>query len=723
MALAFAALAAFAAADEVRLEELDILSFHKAGWRNRARAKKSAKETPLKVAGTVFANGVGFKAAEGKVYGEYFPGGKAESFECLFGLDDVSAKGAKAVMTVYGDGKLLAASGAAGWGEPVKRVKADLRGVNVVKLAVTESGEHKGATYANMCEAVFTMEDGAKMHEDPAFLSPQLGILTPKPSGEPRINGPELYAARPGKIMAYRVPVSGDKPLEVAVEGLPEGLRFDAATSTVRGTAPKKRGEYPLTIRAKNAKGSAERAFTLVVGDKIGLTPPMGWNSWNCFAPAVSDERVRAQAEAMIRLGLAEHGWQYLVIDDYWERNLEKGKKPGYEHLSGPVRDKDGNIQLNSRFPDMKALTDKIHSLGLKAGIYSSPGPLTCGGCEGSWMHEWQDAKQYADWGFDYLKYDMCTGGTVKFGDEAMATKYLWLMMGKALKDQNRDIYYSLSVGSIELPGYGEQMYANSWRITGDVFNSWPHIRRSMQAEKYCWFYTHPGAWCDPDMLVLQTMGPKRGHRLTPNEQYTHISMWCLFSAPMMIGCDMTRMSEFTLSLLTNDEVLEVNQDRLGLCAANVQRPNGGADEVWAKPMADGSIAAGILNLSYEPRKVKMCFKRLGMRGKWRVRDLWRQKEEGVFENCYEPEVPGHATQLVRIWPAEGGRFDDDVQDVRDFAWMNEIELHRPLKPRHADCGGCEQRRQAAEHASVGDSEAMAEALRGGAKGGGAKAK
>lgn len=688
----------------VRLEELDIHAFTEPTWETRPRAKRSVRDTPLTVGGITYENGVGLLVKD-TILGDFFPGGKCRRFEVAFGLDARAHRDARAVLNVWGDERLLATSGEVGPGEAAREMKVDLAGVKVVRIEVTDAGVPNDGVCADLCEAKFVMEDGAEMLESPAPFSPQLGILTPASDGRPRINGPSLYGVRPGKVLLYRVPVSGEKPLAVTVEGLPEGTWFDAATSMLRGTTPMRKGDYPLTVTAKNARGVARRALTLVVGDRIGLTPPMGWNSWNCFAPNVSDARVRAQAEAMFRLGLVEHGWQYLVIDDYWERNEEKGRKPGFAHLAGPVRDADGNILLNARFPDMKALADHVHALGLKIGIYSSPGPKTCGRCEGSWMHEWRDARQYAAWGFDYLKYDFCSGGTVRFGRAPMNRLYPWLMMGKALKEQDRDIYYSLSGGG---QGYAEQVYANAWRLTSDVFNSWPHIRRSMDAERVNWMYTRPSAWGDPDMLVLQTNGPKRGHRLTPNEQYTHISMWCLFAAPLMIGNDMTKMNDFTRSLLTNDEVLDVNQDPLGLCAACVQRPNGGRDEVWAKPMADGSIAAGILNLSYEPRRVKMCFKRLGMRGTWRVRDLWRQREEGLFENGYEVEIPGHATQLVRIWSAEGGHFDGDVQDIRDFAWMNEIAAYRPLKPQDGDCAGCGEHSAQARHVSEDNSDEMA---------------
>ena len=695
----------------VRLEDLDIHSFREVRHAERPRAKTCCeRETPLRMNGIVWENGLGMKADSAPIDGEFFPAGKAKRFEVTFGLDEAANRKAKAVLNVYGDERLLATSGEVGYGEPAKELKADLADVNVVRIELTDSDSPCPAAYADLAEAKFVMEDGAKLLDDPSVFSPQLGILTPKGDGAPRVNGPELYGARPGKPLLYRVPVSGEKPLEVTVEGLPDGTYFDAATSMIRGRVPSKKGDYPLVIRAKNARGSAKKAFTLVVGDRISLTPPMGWNSWNCFAPNVSDERVRAQAEAMLRLGLAEHGWQYLVIDDFWERNEERGKKPENAHLAGPRRDAEGNVLLNARFPDMKALTDRIHALGLKAGIYSSPGPTTCGGCEGSWRNEWRDAAQYAKWGFDYLKYDWCSAGSVKFGDERLWKMLPWLMMGKALKEQDRDIYYSLSIGSLDIPYYAPECYANSWRITGDVFNSWPHIRRSMAAERYCWYFTKPSEWCDPDMLVLQTNGPKRGHRLTPNEQYTHISMWCLFAAPLMIGNDMTQMNEFTLSLLTNDEVLEVNQDRLGLCAALVQKPNGGKDEVWAKPMADGSVAVGLLNMSYAPRKVKFCFKMAGMRGKWRVRDLWRQKDEGLFENCYETEIPGHATQLVRVWPTEGARFDRNVQDIRDFAWMREVEQYRPLRPGADGCKGCGDRRARIRDVSEDNSAAMVEA-------------
>ena len=216
-----------------------------------------------------------------------------------------------------------------------------------------------------------------------------------------------------------------------SVKNLPVGLKADSKTGRLTGSLPKAipapanvkgayflfhpmqvPGNYVVTLRAQNSIGTAEKQFRIVVGDQIALTPPMGWNSWNCFAGAVSEDRVKSAADAMVKSGLINHGWTYINVDDYWQ-NHRDSKDPT---LQGPFRDKDGNIVPNSRFPDMKGMADYIHGLGLKAGLYSSPGPWTCGGCAASWQHEEQDAQTYAKWGFDYLKYDWCSYGSIASG-------------------------------------------------------------------------------------------------------------------------------------------------------------------------------------------------------------------------------------------------------------------------------------------------------------------
>ena len=665
----------------------------------KTKARKNVLDMPIKINGCVYEHGVGMHVFPKKTWvGDFFPGGKAKRFEVKFGLDDRSGENASAILNIYADEKLVATSGVVRKGWSAKEMSVDLKGALVLSIEVKDGGAFDYSAYVDLADAAFVMEDGAKLLASPESFSRQLGVLTPADDGRPRINGPALYGVRPKKQLLYRVPVSGERPMKIVVEGFPEGTYFDEKRQQLRGVTPARKGDYPLVIRAKNAKGETKREFLLSVGDKIGLTPPMGWNSWNASSMWVEDARVRKMADAAVELGLADHGWQYLVIDDGWACALSGAEVHGgpVEKCVGRPRDDNGNILPNSKFPDMKALSDYVHDKGLKFGIYSSPGPKTCAGLEGSWKNEWRDARQFIVWGVDYLKYDACSygGGDSRGFFEGRYQKLLpYMMMGKAIQEGDRDVFFSISSQADLYVDAFQRCRANSQRITSDVFNCWPLVRRSMVAERYYWMNTEPGQWCDPDMLVLQAGGPKRGHRMTPNEFYTHVSLWCLFSAPLMMGFPLDRATTLTLSMLTDDEVLEVNQDPLGLCAALIQTP--GHDEVWAKPMSDGSIAVGLVNMGYVERKVKFCFKMAGMRGKWRVRDLWRQKDEGVFENCYEVSIPGHATQLVRIWPVEGAKFDDDVLDIRDFAWMRLVEEERPLKPGTDGCVPCAERREA----------------------------
>jgi alpha-galactosidase len=391
-----------------------------------------------------------------------------------------------------------------------------------------------------------------------------------------------------------------------------------------------------VKLSAKNSKGKASRTLDIVVGDTIALTPPLGWNSWNCFAGAVDDAKIRTAADAMVSSGLIEHGWTYINIDDTWE-----GK-----------RDANGMIQSNEKFPDMKALADYVHSKGLKIGIYSSPGPKTCAGFEASWKHELQDAQQYAAWGFDYLKYDWCSYSDVddKSLPDRDRLEKPYKVMDAALRAQNRDILFSLcQYGMGDVWKWGADVGGNCWRTTGDITDTW----RSMSGigfnqnghEKYA----GPGHWNDPDMLVVGKVGWGNLHptHLTPSEQYTHISLWCLLDSPLLIGCDMAQLDPFTFNLLANDEVLEVSQDKLGKQASRIAK--NGETEVWAKKMSDGSMAVGLFNRSEAATDVTVNWSDLGLTGKHRVRDLWRQKDIEAFETSFTANVTRHGVCLIRV--------------------------------------------------------------------------
>jgi alpha-galactosidase len=514
-------------------------------------------------------------------------------------------------------------------------------------------------------------------------------ILTPPAPATPRINGPDIFGVRPGSPVLYTIPATGDRPMTFSVKNLPSGLKVDSKTGRITGllqggkAAPANaKGSYFLAhqasavgthvvmLVAKNALGTAEKKFRIVVGDQIALTPPMGWNSWNCFAQAVTEDRVKSAADAMVKSGLINHGWTYINVDDFWQNHRE----PTSPDLRGPFRDTNGIIVPNSRFPDMKRMADYIHSLGLKAGLYSSPGPWTCGGCAGSFGYELQDAETYAKWGFDYLKYDWCSynpsmesqRGTTNYPLNARNVVYApantqlerlekpYALMGKLLRDQNRDIVFSLcQYGQGNVWQWGGSVDGNCWRITGDISDNWRSMSDNGFNKDRTAPYSKPGNWNDPDMLVVGQVGWGRLHpsHLTPDEQYTHISLWCLLSAPLLIGCDMTKFDDFTLNLLENDEVLALDQDALGKQATCVV--TNGNVRVYEKELEDGGRALGFFNLGSSPANLEFNqLASLGFTGTQHVRDLWRQQnlpDVDAATGVLKMTIPVHGVVLYKL--------------------------------------------------------------------------
>jgi hypothetical protein len=461
-------------------------------------------------------------------------------------------------------------------------------------------------------------------------------IWTPPVPKEPRINGAGVFGVTPWAPFQFKVAATGEPPLKYEAAGLPKGLKIDPATGVIRGYVSEK-GEYPVNLKVSNPLGTAEKVLTIKAGDLISLTPPLGWNSWNCWGLSVSDEKVRSSAGFMKSSGLIDHGWTYINIDDGWE----------------DTHDKDGNILTNSKFPDMKRLCDYVHSLGLKIGIYSSPGPKTCGGYEGSYTFEEKDAKAYASWGIDYLKYDWCSYGRIAPDPTPDQLKHPYHVMKHAIRKVNRDIHYSLcQYGMGDVWEWGAEVDGNSWRTTGDIEDTWESLSTIGFSQGKCSPYAAPGRWNDPDMLVVGWVGwgPSLHYtQLTPSEQYTHITLWCLLASPLLIGCDLSQLDPFTLSLLTNDEVLAVNQDPLGRQAIQVKAND--SYQVWMKELADGSLAVGLFNLTTEPLAIPVDLKDLGLEGRYGMRDLWKQKDLGPVELHFEMTVLPHGAVMIRLIP------------------------------------------------------------------------
>lgn len=656
-------LAGAANGEQIRSLEMMDCSRSTSGWRT-ARVNESVSGSRMSVGGVVKWRGLGTHAPS-RV--EIPLGHGAIRVETGCAIDDGGKGGGSVEFKIWADDKLVASSGLLRNGEGVRMLKASLRGAERCVLEVTDGGDGIDCDHADWIETVFVYEDGRFPPNDVRSSSRQLGVLTPPSPPEPRINGGTVFGVRPGHPILWRLSVTGERPMSLSASGLPDGVTFDGQSQILSG-AVERAGDYPIMFTAKNRHGQVSRTYVLKVGSLLAPLPPMGWNSWNCHSTSVSEEKIRVATDAMVASGLADHGWQYVNIDDYWQNNREEGKNDAT--LAGEARQVDGRIVVNGRFPDMKGLADYIHGKGLKAGIYSSPGPETCGGCTGSYGYEETDARSYAEWGFDYLKYDWCSYGDHAYGSGQWRFMYPYLIMGRALSVQKRDIIFSLcEYGCENVASWGNLVGGSCWRTTGDVFDTWPSICGAIESQKRLFPYSKPGAWNDPDMLCVGKMcwNGFKGSRLAPNEQYTHISMWALMAAPLMIGCDLTQLDDFTYSLLSNDEVIAVDQDPLGAAAGCVAE--GDDWEIWARPLADGAIAVGLFNKSGKEQTITVDMSELGLLCKWKVRDLWTQQDEGVFLGTYAHSVPGHATHLVKFSPCKCGHLREGMSDVRDNAW------------------------------------------------------
>jgi len=457
-------------------------------------------------------------------------------------------------------------------------------------------------------------------------------ILTPKPGKAPRINGASVFGVRPWSPVLYKVAATGVPPLTYSADSLPGGLHIHADNGMITGVISKK-GDYKVKLRVTNSFGTAESDLIIKCGDLISLTPPMGWNSWNVWGLSVSDKKVRQAGEAFVSSGLIDHGWTYINIDDGWE----------------DTHDKNGNIVTNYKFPNMKEMCNYIHSLGLKVGIYSSPGPKTCGGYEGSYTFEEKDAQHYAEWGIDYLKYDWCSYGGIAPNPTESQLKFPYKEMKKYIRKANRDIHYSLcQYGMGDVWKWGNEVDGNSWRTTGDIDDSWESLSGIGFNQGKCSPYSAPARWNDPDMLVVGWVGwgPKLHYtKLTPNEQYTHMSLWSLLAAPLLIGCDLTQMDAFTMNLLTNDEVLAIDQDPLGKQASQAFKNN--ECQIWVRELANGSKAIGLFNLTEKALTVDVRLDEMGIKGRWMMRDVWPQQDLGLVQTHFSMNVLPHGSRLM----------------------------------------------------------------------------
>ncbi len=615
--------------------------------RGTPQADQSVVSTPLRIAGRSFGLGVGTHARS-VLWIDL--AGNAERFTAWVGVDEATLSSHASVQfKIAGDGELLWESGFMRRRSQAQLVDLKISGIHHLVLIVTDGGDGEEADFADWAEARFLVKGTnpqaiARPHEEAE-------LLTPRPSLEPRINGPRVYGCRPGSPFLYRIPTTGERPIRFSVDRLPGGLKVDQELGIITGRLPE-RGDYQVTLRASNQHGSDQRDFRIRCGDNLGLTPPMGWNHWYAHYDRITDQMVRQAADLMVSSGMADVGYQYVNIDDCW-MNAPEDDDP---LRVGPLRDAQDNILCNKHFPDMNALTDYIHSKGLKAGIYTSPGPLTCAGFAGSYLHEEQDAKQFANWGFDFLKYDWCSYEGVVEHDHSLASlQKPYRLMGEILEKLNRDIVFNLcQYGWGRVWEWGGQVGGHSWRTAGDLGYELDRIFEVALANAEHRPYSKPGNWNDPDYIQIGYIGSALGQGLprpcplSPHEQYAYMSLWALMASPLFYSGDMTKLDDFTLNILCNPEVIEVSQDPLGESG----QPCLLTDDtfVMVKDLEDGSKAVGLFNRGEIMVDVALDWRVVDWEGRYRIRDLWRQKDLGTASGVLTGQVPPHGVHLVRVW-------------------------------------------------------------------------
>lgn len=613
----------------VRLESLD-LSHIQQEWGD-PHAGKSVEDHPITLQGKVYRYGLGTHAT-GSFPISLFGG--AERFEATVGVDDETKGKGSVRFEIWVDGRRVAKSRVIRGGEEPEKLSVELRGAHRLELITSDAGDGNSYDHADWADAVIKLAPNGK---EPRSYAPPVEPTMPismRISSLPEIHGARVLGCSPGKPLFFKVPATGQGELFYRAAHLPPGLYFDAASGVLAGTISKA-GTYKVDLSVRNFRGAAHRTLTISCNGQLALTPPMGWNSWNVWGTSVTAGKVKAAADAMIKAGLFNYGYRFVNIDDAWEGS----------------RSNEGEIQTNSKFGNMKALADYLHSKGLGLGIYSSPGPKTCAGYEGSYQHETQDAVTYAKWGIDYLKYDWCSYGNLYPNPTQAELEAPYSKMSSALKAVPRDLVFSLcQYGMGDVYKWGSKVGGNLWRTTGDITDSYQSMSSIAFEHSPKSPYVKPGGWNDPDMLVVGKLGwgdhPRPTH-LSGNEQITHITMWSLLAAPLILGCDLTSLDPWTKALVTNHDVIEVDQDPSGHAATRlVQTDTGG--EIWVRKLYDGTFAVGLMNRGRVRQRLKVRFWQLGMHGRKPVRDLWMRRDLRKSRGI-SVDVPGHGAKLFRV--------------------------------------------------------------------------
>jgi len=492
-------------------------------------------------------------------------------------------------------------------------------------------------------------------------------------SAAPHWTGPSIFGFRPSSPVLIRLGIRGERPYQIRAEGLPSGLHLNPHNGCITGrmTSPMP-ANFSVRIEVKNESGECQHEIKLMAGENICATPPMGWNSWYCLSESVSEKAMDQTARALVTSGLADYGWNYVNLDDCWQ-----GKRGGVFEA----------IQPNQRFPDLGGLCSRIHALGLKAGIYSTPWIATYAGFLGGsqptedwdvekvalpasariqetqffgrhpsaqesgwhrtgdcWLFD-RDARQWAEWGFDFVKVDWLPT------DPPTTRRML-----EDLRRQPRDLVMSLSNNSpIDFAAELSEL-AETWRTTQDIQDNWESIL-DVAGKQFAWQpWKSPGHWPDSDMLQIGNLGVPnqintcfKPTRLTPDEQRSHLSWWCLFQSPLLLSCDVENLDEFTFELLTNEEVLAVNQDPAAFPAQSRSTAGKPPLEILLRPAGQGGWFLGLFNLESSEREMEATWKVLGLPRPQHLRDLWNRMNLKPFGEGVRVKVPSHGCSLFHL--------------------------------------------------------------------------
>ncbi len=674
-------LASPARADEsVWLSSLDLTKATQ-GF-GKPQADKSVDGHPLTLGGKTYAHGFGTHSRG--LLAVALDGG-AKRFTATVGIDDeVGAGKGSAEFQVLGDGrKTLWSSGLMRQGQPPKAVDVDLTGQRQILLRVTDGGDGYEFDHADWADARFEVT-GARPHTVTLTAREPIIAMTVAPA-QPEIHGPAVVGIRPGTPLLWTVPVTGEWPMTFSAANPPKGLTL-SRTGTITGTLAKP-GDYAVRVVAHNRTGRAERVVHFIAGPTLARTPPMGWNSYDAYGSNVDEAQTLANAR-YLRRNMQPYGWQYVVVDYRWydpaSATAPDNGAPG-ETLT--MDDYGRLLPPANRFPSaangkgFKGLADQVHAMGLRFGIHIMRGiprnavqanlPIegsslkaadavrtgdTCPWCPDMYGirgatpagQAYYDSlfRLYASWGVDFVKMDDTS--SPYHADEIEAVR-------RAIDKCGRSIVYSLSPGETPIAqGAHVAAHANMWRVSGDFWDGWDALDHEFTLGAKWQPYAAPGHWPDGDMLPLghlslgnRPVGRDRQTRFTHNEQMTLLSLWSLLPSPLMVGANLPDNDPWTLALLTNPDVLAVNQDALGAAGGPVSQADG--LDVWSKKLADGSLAVGLFNRGELEDTVTADWHTLGITGRYAVHDLWLRKDLGRFNDKYAASVPSHGVVLLRL--------------------------------------------------------------------------